>query len=187
MAGKTGRPTLSPDQAARVHAALVRLRDDRFKGNQAELARAIGIKPPSLHAIMEKHNAPSYPTCIKIAALLGMHVDVLLGGGTTRTIIDPRYPNQDLAAEVFRREAAAKGISSELAEQAIEEARAAVHDLPHDATPLEWVDHFKAVASAIRFTRANPDLEAQRAAADAARAREMEDVTRPKLPKRAPR
>jgi transcriptional regulator with XRE-family HTH domain len=112
-APRTGRPSLSVDQAARVRAALEKLKRERFDDNQAQLAAAIGIKPPSLHAILQGHNAPSYQTVVRIAEVMGVDEKTLLGGTRPEEKADP-YPLRRELASLSEFRAAPKVVQEEI-------------------------------------------------------------------------
>lgn len=100
-----GRPSLPPDQAARVLAKLVQLRDERFGGNVSALAKALSRSQPAIWAILEERNVPSFETATRIAKLAGMDVFDLLGPGRSRTIeLTERYPNRTEAVAIARRD-----------------------------------------------------------------------------------
>lgn len=106
-----------------------------------------------------------------------------------RTVVyDERYPHRGFAEDLFRREAQGLGFDEEVTELAIIEARDAVHDLPNDAPPLKWFEQIRDIASGIRRERKKLAQDTDRVDAarvrDRARAAEMEEITRPKLPKR---
>lgn len=186
----TGRPSLEDHEAERIREAIRELlRRPKYDGNMTALGDDLQVSQPALSQILSGKNTPSLPTARRVAKLLGVEIWVLLGdvgADVPRRVVelDRRYPSQDIAAEIFRRDGPSLGFDDALIEQAIAEAAVAVHDLPADATPLRWFEHLKQVAGGIRYARKNPEIETKKREADAARALEMEAKTKPNLPKR---
>ncbi len=188
MAGKTGRPTLPKDQRERVRAVLEELRHEKFDDNQAALARALDIKPPSLFTIMQGTGAPALPTLEKIAELRGVDLDTLLGktpkpspAAPTRFIeIDGRYPNLAKAVAMAR--------IGEVREAAVERVASSLKDSEQDLPVFEWLDEIRSAERKVRREELQlaQDVEQARKVeeANAVHAAEAEKASKPNLKKR---
>lgn len=79
LIGVSGNRSLSREENARVVAAVRALLDSK-KWNQTTLAPEIGMKQPTLSALMRGKHQAGYGTARLVAKISGQHVDVLLGG-----------------------------------------------------------------------------------------------------------
>jgi hypothetical protein len=93
---------------------------------------------------------------------------------------DARYPNLS-AAILFAR-------GDGIPEEAIKRVQAELHSMDEDPSPRAWLRRLEDEAIAVRREALASPLDVEREAAakerDAARAKEMEAITKPKLPKR---
>lgn len=179
---KVGRPTYLPDEAERVRAAAAKLLHERFDGVNAALGRELGITGQAVGKIVGGSGGPSTLTVERIAAMTGVTVDELLGrppasarapGGERVVVPVDRYPNRVRAITAAR----ALGYSDE----AIERVQSLALSRDDDPSPREWLRRIEVEEDDVRRPRA-PDARQQEA--DAARLVEMEQATKPKLPKR---
>src|SRR5438094_8364614 len=77
---KIGRPKMAEAPAERVRDVLRSLLTEKFDGNKAALARALGRSAPSVAELLEARVNPSFETVCKIAQLAGCTEGDLLFG-----------------------------------------------------------------------------------------------------------
>ena len=98
---KPGRPTLTPQEAARAHEMIGRTLATRYNSNQSAFARDLGIKQPSLYRLISGEANPSRRTLQRLAVIVGIkHYEEILSGAASAgppAPIDPRFPSKNRA------------------------------------------------------------------------------------------
>lgn len=132
----TGK-SLSKDENRRVRAAVQQLLTEHGD-NQSRLAPLLGIRQGTLSAFLREKHGAGFGLARRVARLMGIEVQELLGGGPSDAVIeyDERYPNRGRAATA----AQALGYS----EEAIREVQSMALKSDTDLEPEEWLDMMRA-------------------------------------------
>jgi hypothetical protein len=85
---------LPPEKAARVVAAMRKLRDEKFGGVNATLAKAIGRSGAAVGDILATppKSKPSFDTAQRVARALAIPVEQLLSDDAPPSVEPDRYP-----------------------------------------------------------------------------------------------
>lgn len=187
-----GRSELSPEEGERVRTAIGQLltrseyRKTNDTPNYAALGRDLDLTGQALSQMLDGKNDPSFLTAKKVAEKIGVPWATLLVGEPpappTRVVVyDERYPNLSSAVVAAR----ALGIS----EEAIERVHSVALSRDDDPSAREWLRKLEATEDDVRREHLRLQGDVDRAnrqrEADAKRAADMEQLTKPNLRRKA--
>lgn len=105
------RPNRDTSRDTRIQRLLEDLRDNRFHGKQAEMARAIGVTPTTVSDMLSGKRGAGIDVLVLLADYLGISLDELVRGVPFRpdllVVRNDRYPARakarEQAREIFER------------------------------------------------------------------------------------